>query len=168
MPRGVQRLPRGAQRSVGNVGPRRRALLHKPTLRDRARLFVPLRSWRLQLLGAALAVAAAIISAQSFATAREATSVNLIQQGDTLLGSAATTGVALDHLVSLNGITNPDFIVAGQTLSLDGSAQATVHGPVQPASDPSTGPQYTVKAGDTVWDIAQTNGVSVDSVPAVV
>jgi beta-lactamase class A len=138
--------------------------LMRPTLRDRARLFVPLRSWRLQLFGAALAVAAAIISAQSFASAREGSGVYLIQPGDNLLGIAATTGVAMDRLVSMNGIANPDFIVAGQTLSLDGSTQATVHGPVQPTSDPPAGPRYTVKTGDTLWDISQANSVSVDSV----
>src|SRR6266851_649214 len=108
-------MPSGAQRSAG---PRRRALGDKPTLRARASLFLPLRSWRLQLLGAALAVAAAIISAQSFASAREGAGIYLIQPGDNLLGIAATTGVSMDRLVSVNSIGNPDFIVAGQTLSL--------------------------------------------------
>ena len=62
--------------------------------------------------------------------------------------SPATTGVSMDRLVSLNAITNPDFIVAGQTLSLDGTAQpATVHGPVQSTANPPAGPQYTVKTG---------------------
>jgi beta-lactamase class A len=128
-------------------------------LRQRAFLFLPLRSWRLQLAGAALAVAAAVISAQSFASAREAASIYLIQPGDSLLGIAASTGVAMDRLVSLNGIDNPDFIVAGQTLSLDGT-QVAVHGPIQGTADL----QYTVKAGDTLWDIAQASGVSIDSV----
>jgi beta-lactamase class A len=126
---------------------------------------MPLRSWRLQVIGAALAVAAAIISAQSFASAREAASAYLIQPGDSLLGIAQTTGIAMDRLVSLNSIANPDFIVAGQTLSLDGTAQpATVHGPVQSTPDPLAGPLYTVKTGDTLWDISLATGVSVDSV----
>jgi beta-lactamase class A len=112
----------------------------------------------LQLFGAGLAVAAAIISAQSFASARESAASYLIQPGDNLLGIAATTGVQVDRLVSLNGITNPDFIVAGQTLSLDGSAQTAVHGPIQSTSD-----AYTIKTGDTLWSIAQSNGVSVES-----
>jgi beta-lactamase class A len=136
----------------------------QPTLRDRARLFLPLRSWRFQLLGAAVAVAVAIVSAQSFASAREAPATYLIQPGDNLLAIAQTTGVGLDRLVSLNAISNPDFIVAGDTLSLDGSVQAAQHGPVQNRADPSTGRQYTVKAGDTLWDIAQASGASVDSV----
>ena len=139
-------------------------LSERPTLRDRASLFLPLRSWRLQLVGAALAVAAAIISAQSFASAREGAGIYLIQPGDNLLGIAATTGISMDRLVSMNGITNPDFIVAGQTLSLDSSAQAAVHGPIQGTPDPPAGPQYTVKMGDTLWDISQASGVNVDTV----
>ncbi len=131
-------------------------------LRDRARLFVPLRSWRLQLIGAALAVAAAIVSAQSFASAREGASVYLIQPGDTLLGIAQTTGVSLDRLVGFNTIANPDFIVAGQTLSLDGTAPpATTHGPVV-QSTPDV--LYTVKPGDTLWDITLATGVPIESV----
>jgi len=122
---------------------------------------VPLRSWRLQLIGAALAVAAAIISAQSFASAREGASVYLIQPGDTLLGVAQTTGISMDRLVSMNGITNPDFIVAGDSLSLDGTVPpGTVHGPVQNTPDVL----YTVKAGDTLWDITLATGVTLDSV----
>jgi beta-lactamase class A len=151
---------------------RRRAQLH-PTPRERARLFLPFRSWRLQLLAVALAVAAAIASAQSFAAAREASSY-LIQPGDTLLGIATSNGIAPDRLISLNGITNPDFIVAGQTLALDGDGQpgpapATLNGPVvavaptqAPAGQAGTTP-YTVKTGDTLWDISQATGVTLES-----
>jgi beta-lactamase class A len=118
-----------------------------------------------QLVGAALAVVAAIISAQSFASAREAAGAYLIQPGDSLLGIAQTTGISMDHLVSLNGISNPDFIVAGQSLSLDGTAQpTTVHGPVQTTPDPPAGVPYTVKTDDTLWDIAQASGISVESI----
>jgi beta-lactamase class A len=127
-----------------------------PTWRDRARAFVPLRSWKLQLAGAAVAVVAAVLSAQSFASAREAAGIYLIQPGDTLLAIAATSGVALDKLVNWNDIKDPNLIIAGQTLSLTGSAQTT--GQNQTSSD-----QYTVKAGDTLWDIAQSSGVNIDA-----
>ena len=106
-------------------------------------------------------MALAILSAQSFASAREAVAMYLVQPGDTLLAISATTGVPLDRLVGLNSIKNPDFIIAGQTLSLDGSAvtQTTTQGPL----DPGTGPRYTVKTGDTLWDISVATGVPVDS-----
>jgi beta-lactamase class A len=121
---------------------------------ERARVFLPLRSWRLQLTGAAFGVIVAIVSAQSFASAREGATTYLIQPGDTLSAIASTTGVGIDKLVSLNGIKDPNVIVAGQSLALAPGAGST-----PTAGAPGT---YTVKAGDTLWDIAQTNTVSVD------
>jgi len=108
-------------------------------------------------------VALAILSAQSFASAREAAAMYLIQPGDTLLAISATTGIPLDRLVGLNSIKNPDFIVAGQTLSLDGSAPAAPQTATQGAQDAGNGPRYTVKSGDTLWDISLATGASLDS-----
>jgi beta-lactamase class A len=133
------------------------------TIGQRARLFLPLRSWRLQLVAAIVAGLVAILSAQSFASAREGATSYLIQPGDTLSVIAATTGVPIDKLSSLNGLTNPDVIVAGQTLSLDGSSQAASSSNAASASPASAG-NYTVRNGDTLWDIAQATGVTVDSI----
>jgi beta-lactamase class A len=108
-------------------------------------------------------VALAVLSAQSFASAREAMAMYLVQPGDTLLAISATTGVPLDRLVGLNSIKNPDFIVAGETLSLDGSAAAAAQGTTLGALDPAAGPHYTVKNGDTLWDISLATGASVDA-----
>jgi beta-lactamase class A len=108
-------------------------------------------------------VALAILSAQSFASAREAVAMYLVQPGDTLLAISSTTGVPLDRLVGFNSIKNPDFIVAGETLSLDGSAaaapQSTTLGPL----DATAGPHYTVKNGDTLWEISLVTGASLDA-----
>jgi len=103
-----------------------------------------------------MAIVAAILSAQSFASARESAASYLIQPGDTLSLIATTSGVALDRLISLNSIKNPDLIIAGQTLSLAGATTPQVN-------DQAAGAQYTVKAGDTLWDIAQANATSLDS-----
>jgi beta-lactamase class A len=125
------------------------------SFRDRARLFLPLRSWRLQLIGVAVAIAAAIASAQSFASARESAATYLIQPGDTLSSIAATSGVSLDRLIGFNGIKNPDLIIAGQTLSLTGAVAPTT-------GDVAGGSKYTVKSGDTLWDISVATGTSFD------
>ncbi len=101
----------------------------------------------------------AILSAQSFASAREAVALYLVQPGDTLLAISAATGVSLDRLVGLNSIKNPDFIIAGQTLTLDGSAVAAA----QSLPDAAAGPRYTVKTGDTLWDISLATGASLES-----
>jgi beta-lactamase class A len=150
-------------------------------LGDRARAFVPLRSWRLQLAGAAIGIVLAILSAQSFASARESTTSYVIQPGDTLGSIAISTGVALDQLINWNSIKNPDVIVAGQTLALNNSSTSTSTSLSRSTSTPAStstststsssassstataGPgRYTVKAGDTLWDIAQANGDSPD------
>jgi len=124
----------------------------------RARAFIPLRSWRLQLVGAAVGVIVAILSAQSLASAREGATTYLIQQGDTLSAIASTTGVAIDKLVSLNSIQDPNVIIAGQTLSLTTSNATAAATPAANAG-PGT---YTIKSGDTLSGIAQSNGVSVN------
>jgi beta-lactamase class A len=113
----------------------------------------------LQLIGAALAIAAAIVSAQSFAAAREAAATYLIQPGDTLSAIASNTGVSLERLVGVNSIKNPDLIIAGQTLSLTGAPLAT--------GDASGGSKYTVKSGDTLWGISVTTGTSFDELVKV-
>jgi beta-lactamase class A len=126
-------------------------------LGDRARAFVPLRSWRLQLAGAAIGIIVAILSAQSFASAREGATTYLVQPGDTLSAISSTTGVSADQLATLNSIKDPNVIIAGQTLSLStGASSSTSAAAAAPAG------QYTVKAGDTLWDIARANGATVD------
>ena len=41
----------------------------------------------------------------------------VVQSGDTLAGIAAELGTSVDSLMSANGLTDPDLIYAGQTLS---------------------------------------------------
>jgi beta-lactamase class A len=142
-------------------------------LSDRARAFVPLRSWRLQLAAAAISIVVAILSAQSFASAREGATTYLIQPGDTLSAIATTTGVSVDKLASLNSIKDPNVIVAGQTLALAtgaatgtaASTTATTPTTTGSSSTSSSGAlQYTIKTGDTLWDIARANAVSVSDI----
>jgi beta-lactamase class A len=115
-----------------------------------------------------VAVVAAIASAQSFASAREGATTYLIQPGDTLSAIATTSGVSLDKLVGLNGLQDADHIVAGRTLNLVPQSAATPVGTPTTAGPmvPGGGGKYTIKDGDTLWDIAQSNGVSVDAVIA--
>src|ERR671937_269199 len=113
-----------------------------PALVERARLFLPGRSLRLQLVGGSVAVLVAL-SAQSFAQARAGATTYLIQPGETLGGIAAATGVSLDALVKLNGLKNPDLIIAGQQLQLgDGTATSDSTDQVA-AAVPANGPPYT-------------------------
>jgi beta-lactamase class A len=95
------------------------------------------------------------LSAQSLASAREGATTYQVQTGETLSGISSATGVPLDKLIGINAINNPDVIVAGQVLQLVG--------PATPASPTPPAGTYTVKAGDTLWDIAKATGVPLDS-----
>jgi beta-lactamase class A len=131
-------------------------------------MFLPLRSWKLQLVGASVGISVAIVSAQSLASAREGAATYQVQSGDTLSAIALTTGIPIDKLVSLNAIKDPNVIVAGQTLAVaaGSSGSAAPSGSTTTATSPSATSgvtaSYTVKSGDTLWDIAQASGVSVD------
>lgn len=140
---------------------------HRTPLALRARSFIPLRSWRLQLVGAAVGVIAAIASAQSFASAREAVATYVIQPGDTLLTIAANTGTSIERLVSLNGITNPDLIIAGQNLALVGAGAASGSATASAPASAAAAQMYTVKAGDTLWDISVRTGTTLDNLIAL-
>ena len=41
----------------------------------------------------------------------------MVEYGDTLSGIAAQFGTTVERLVSVNGISNPDMIYAGQVLN---------------------------------------------------
>ena len=74
-----------------------------------------------------------------------------IQPGDTLSGIARRYGVTVGILQEVNAITNPDLIYAGQRLCI-------------PVSTPQILTNYTVQAGDTLWDLARKFGTSVEAI----
>lgn len=100
---------------------------------------------------AALAVLLAI-GAQPLALAVEAARQYTVRPGDTLSAISLTVGVPLAQLAALNGLADPDRILAGQTLLLpDGAAPAG-------AGTPRGG--YTVRPGDSLSKIAASLGLA--------
>jgi LysM repeat protein len=86
-----------------------------------------------------------------------------IKCGDTLSKIARTFGTSVNYLASLNGISNPDYIVAGTTICVRAKY-------VPPPPPHHGGFYYTVKCGDTLGNIgwkygwgaltlAQVNGI---------
>lgn len=73
------------------------------------------------------------------------TTTYVVRSGDTLVTIARRLGTAVNAIVSLNRILNPDLIYVGQRLQIPGSGA-----PVQPSNTCI----YVVKAGDTLSKIA--------------
>lgn len=95
-----------------------------------------------------------IISVSSAPIQRPATNTYTVRSGDTLSSIAAKFGTSYQTLASLNGISNPNLIYAGQVLRVNGSANA---GSVY----------YTVRAGDNLSSIASRYGTSYQSIAAL-
>ena len=95
-----------------------------------------------------------IISVSSAPIQAPATNTYTVRSGDTLSSIASKFGTSYQALASLNGISNPNLIYAGQVLRVNGSA--------------STGSvYYTVRAGDNLSAIASRYGTSYQSIAAL-
>lgn len=78
----------------------------------------------------------------------------VVKPGETLSEIADRHGVSLTRLMQANGISNPNLVVAGQTLRLPGNSAA--------AAGSSRSGSVTVQPGDTLSDIADRQGVSLN------
>lgn len=82
---------------------------------------------------------------------------HVVKPGETLYGIAYQYGTTVYAIASANGITNPNFIAAGQTLVIPGCDGSGGPDPVPDGKCFS----YTVQAGDTLSSIAYANGDTV-------
>lgn len=76
----------------------------------------------------------------------------VVQPGDTLTDIASQFGMSVEELADLNGLNNVDHIIAGARLEVPPSPE--------PAGAATSVVTYVVELGDTLWDIAQSNGMS--------
>ena len=81
----------------------------------------------------------------------------VVKPGETLSEIAERNGVSLSRLMQANGISNPNLVVAGQRLVLPGG-----RGAAAAASSGRSSGSVTVQAGDTLSDIADRQGVSLN------
>jgi membrane-bound lytic murein transglycosylase D len=77
--------------------------------------------------------------------------VHVVSRGETVWAIAARYGVSCGEVLATNGLGSRDKIYPGQKLSIPGSGAAG-------------SAVYTVKAGDTISEIARSHGVSTSSV----
>lgn len=115
--------------------------------RYRGRHLVPRPSPVSQLATPAAVGAATAVLAASPAAA----SGYRVQSGDTLSDIAARTGTSVERLVELNSLSDPDRIIAGETLRLAGGAARSA--PVV----------HAVVAGENLAGIAARYGVTIDA-----
>ena len=105
-------------------------------------------------VGLALAVA----SVASTASGAHAEQNYTVRRGDTVSHIAQQTGSSIAAIVRANNLTSRAFIRAGQHLTIPGSATAPA---ATRAAPPAAAAHYTVRAGDTLSQIAARHGTTV-------
>ena len=101
-----------------------------------------------------------------------------IRRGDTLARISRRYGVSMANLQDWNKLNNPGDIIAGRSLTIYVTRPSgTASGGATPTGTPGTGGStrgeggvtaydaiiYTVKPGDTLWDIARAHNVTVSA-----
>lgn len=84
----------------------------------------------------------------------------VVQRNDTLWDIARSFGTSVDALVAANGLSRRSTIKPGQRLVIPHGAAAII---ASASSSGSTATTYTVRRGDTLYDIARRFGVSVSA-----
>ena len=111
--------------------------------------------------------ASATVVRTSTSTARTSGGNYVVQAGDTLYSIARRSGMSLNSLLTLNGLSQSSIIYPGQSLTVsqsEGNFSTPVSTKTNTASSVvSTSGTYTVKAGDTLYSIARRSGVSLSS-----
>lgn len=104
-----------------------------------------------------MAITAGVLSLAIGAADTEASSYT-IKPGDTLWKVASSNKVSVDNLKTWNQLST-DSIYPNQVLRLTSPAAASTPAPAAPAAAKTS--TYTVKAGDTLYKIAQVHSTSV-------
>jgi len=103
------------------------------------------------------AYAEASTTAQAPAVARPATRVYVVHRGDTLSAIAKRYGTTPQAIARANGIRTADVLKVGTKLTIGGAAKS------RPSSTEVAAAKrtYTVRRGDSLWDIASRYNTSV-------
>ncbi len=86
----------------------------------------------------------------------------VVRSGETLSEIAERVGVSVERLMAVNGLSDPNHIEAGQKLRLPGGASPSSRG-----GGAASGTSVTVKEGETLSEIADRHGLSVNKLMAL-
>ena len=95
-------------------------------------------------------------------TSTGGTSYYTVKAGDTLSGIANSYQTTVNTLARLNNLANPNLIYVGQRLLVQQAATPSQPQPTTPSTSTTTAATYTVKAGDTLGQIAANHQTSVN------
>jgi LysM repeat protein len=85
-----------------------------------------------------------------------------VQPGETLSQIADRLGISMTRLMKLNGITNPDHVESGSKLTVPSSVSSSGRGKGASSSSTANTTKVTVKDGETLSEIADRHGMSVN------
>jgi LysM repeat protein len=85
-----------------------------------------------------------------------------VQPGETLSQIADRLGVSMTRLMKLNGITNPDHVESGSKLTVPNSVSSPGRAKGSSTSSTAKTTKVTVKDGETLSEIADRHGMSVN------
>ena len=85
-----------------------------------------------------------------------------VQPGETLSQIADRLGVSMTRLMKLNGITNPDHVESGSKLTVPNSVSSSGRAKGSSTSSTAKTTKVTVKDGETLSEIANRHGMSVN------
>ncbi len=109
--------------------------------------------------GAGLALVAASVATAAPANADD----HVVRSGDTVSHLALRYGTSVNAIVAANHLNSQALIRIGQTLQIPGRTTTTTPSPT-PA--PSASRTHTVRAGDSVWLLANQYGTTVNAIVA--
>ncbi|MBN1286127.1 MAG: LysM peptidoglycan-binding domain-containing protein [Anaerolineae bacterium] len=90
---------------------------------------------------------------------------HVLQRGENLFRLSLAWDTTVDAIAKLNGITNPDSVAAGTVLRRPNcGAGGQAPAPTSSGAVPGSGTIYVVKAGDTLFSIANRFGVSMQAI----
>ena len=85
-----------------------------------------------------------------------------VQPGETLSQIADRLGISMTRLMKLNGITNPDHVESGSKLTVPNSVSSSGRAKGSSTSSTAKTTKVTVKDGETLSEIADRHGMSVN------